>query len=62
MKTTKADIDEARRQVDRDLYRVNTEIATRVAERRRLEEERQRLADLMNEFLANELAALQKRK
>lgn len=58
---TKADIDEARERVARDLSRINTEINSRVVERERLEEERQRLADLMNEFLAAELAALRSR-
>lgn len=60
-KLTKAKIDEARHEVDEDLRRVNAEISVRIAQRRRLEEERQRLADLMNEFLASELASLQGR-
>ncbi len=57
---TKAEIDEARKDVDAELYKVNTEISTRVAQRKRLEEERQRLAELTNDFLADELAALQR--
>lgn len=59
---TKADIGIARKKVDDELFRINSEIKSRVAQRERLEKERLRLMGVMNDFLAAELAEIQGEK